>query len=571
MAILLTILLILNVLQTKRADPLNTKAMNVLLEQLKQTPDDQQLRNEIRALDLLARKAFFTSQWQVKTGGVLLFLSVLIFLASFQYIDYFRKRLPEPPAISEQSFWERRTEIRKWIGWSSLFLLFMAIAFVWIDQPSLEDYLAHGKIDPKKQTANQNPASNNPNTTSQKDSLLATSSDSLPVVDSSNSSAKSHGNWPFFRGPGSNGVAHVKNVPTTWDGKSGKNIRWKTEIPLPGYNSPIVWNEKVFLTGANESKREVYCLHVEDGKILWKVAVDNISGSPSQVPKVNHETGFSAPTMATDGKRVYAIFANGDLIALDMEGKKVWAKNIGLPKNHYGHSSSLMCYQENVIIQFDQTGNANVIALSGKTGNEVWRTNRNVRVSWASPVLVNTGNRQELLLAADPSIISYDPSSGKELWKMDAISGEVGPSAAYANGIVFSVNDYSKLAAIQIGNPPTQLWEDDEYLSDVPSPVATSTYLFLSTSYGTLVCYDAKTGTRHWVKEFGTQTYSSPILADGKIYLLNSKGIMHIVKADKTFSSVGEPKLGEGSFCTPAFLNDMILIRGDKFLYCISE
>jgi outer membrane protein assembly factor BamB len=133
------------------------------------------------------------------------------------------------------------------------------------------------------------------------------------------------------------------------------------------------------------------------------------------------------------------------------------------------------------------------------------------------------------------------------------------------------VNEYSKLAAVKIGETPEILWEDNEYLSDVPSPVATDKYLFLVTSYGVAVCYDAKTGNKYWVKEFGKTIYSSPVLTDGKIYLMNSKGTMYIFKADKTFSLIGEPKIDEGSFCTPAFFYGGIIIRGDKNLYCIAK
>jgi len=168
-------------------------------------------------------------------------------------------------------------------------------------------------------------------------------------------------------------------------------------------------------------------------------------------------------------------------------------------------------------------------------------------------------------------VASYNPENGKELWKLECISGEVGPSVAYADGIVFSVNEYSKLTAIQVDDNPKILWEDTEYLSDVPSPVATEKFLFLATSYGTVVCYDAKTGNKYWFKEFGNTIYSSPILAEGKIYLMDSKGVMHIFKADKNFSIIGEPQLGEGSFCTPAFKDGKILIRGNKNLYCIGK
>jgi len=228
-------------------------------------------------------------------------------------------------------------------------------------------------------------------------------------------------------------------------------------------------------------------------------------------------------------------------------------------------------YRDLLIVQYDQSGNTNVLALAAKTGEQVWKTSRDVKISWSSPILVNTGKQTELMLVAEPFIISYNPANGKELWRFNCISGEVGPSLAYADGVVFSVNDYSKLAAVQVGATPKQLWESDEYLSDIPSPLATAKYVFLPTSYGMMICYDAKTGEKYWEKDFGTPTYASPILVGDNVYQLDKKGIMHVFKADKSYVSVSESPLGEGSVCTPAFAAGKILIRGDKHLYCISN
>jgi outer membrane protein assembly factor BamB len=194
-----------------------------------------------------------------------------------------------------------------------------------------------------------------------------------------------------------------------------------------------------------------------------------------------------------------------------------------------------------------------------------------VKVSWASPIIVNTGKRSELLLVAEPYVASYNPSTGKELWKIDCIGGEVGPSLAYANGIVFAVNEYSKLVAVKLGDQPTILWETNDYMSDIPSPVATDKYLILPTSYGTIVCYDALTGEKYWEEDIGTGIYASPMLVKDNVYMLDRSGNMHIFKADKEFKRVGESKLGEKSVCTPAFTNGRIYIRGDKNLYCIGE
>ena len=579
-ATLLCVLIILNYLQTKRADPLNSKTLTNLTERLKVNPEDDQLRTEIREFDLLARKAFFTNRWQVKTGGLLLFLNVLVIVLCLQAIDYMKKKIPEIPPDKIDNFWDSRKLSRKWVAGSGIVMVLVALVLAFLSHNELEKTLDRAAASTEESQVSihgtgikegQKSANYNSDRITTKDSIKDQEMTASTAELSANglaSPSELNQTWPGFRGPGGIGVAYQKNIPVSWDGKNGKNIRWKTEIPLPGFNSPVIWKDKIFLTGANENKREVYCIDVNSGMIIWRTAVAKIPGSPDQPPKVNRETGFSAPTVTTDGIRVYAIFANGDIIALDLDGKIVWDKNLGLPKNHYGHSSSLIMFKDKVIVQYDQTGNASVMALYGKNGEVAWKTPRNVRVSWSSPILVSTGNRMELILAADPYVASYNPDNGIELWKIDCISGEVGPSVAYADGVVYSVNEYSKLAAVNTGGTHEILWEDNEYLSDVPSPVATGKYLFLVTSYGIAVCYDAKKGSKYWVKEFGNTIYASPVLADGKIYLLNSKGTMYIFKADQTFSLIGEPRLGEGSFCTPGFFERGIVIRGDKNLFC---
>ena len=378
-------------------------------------------------------------------------------------------------------------------------------------------------------------------------------------------------NFPSFRGPGGNGIAYQKNIPTSWDGASGKNILWKTAIPLPGYNSPVVWGDKVFLTGSDGTKQEVYCFSKKTGEILWTAEVIGVDGSPTKSPKVTDDTGYSASSVATDGVGVYVIFATGDIAAFDMNGSKLWSRNLGVPANHYGHSSSLVVIEGKLIVQYDHSKSANVYALSTRTGKTIWATSRKVKISWASPVIVNTGSRVEILLLAEPFLSSYDPSTGKELWKIDCTSGEVGPSVACANGIVFALNEYANLVAVKVGDNPTVLWESNEYLSDVPSPVATDKYLIVVTSYGEVVCYNPLTGDKYWNHDFGTGTYSSPILLGDKVYLMDKKGTMHIFKADKKFILIGESKIGEETVCTPAFSDGKIFIRAGNNLYCVGK
>jgi outer membrane protein assembly factor BamB len=580
-AIFIAILLVLNYFQLKKADPLNSHAMKILVEELRKDPNNDQIRENIRELDLMARKAFFTSQWQINTGGLILLLCLCVVVFCIKAIDGLHNKIPDIPVDKRIDFWRMQSHGRSWIIFSGLVLIavsFMIVVLTFRDMKPAFDRQSDvdsSALDSRKRTP-QGLAGVPMNADCvlsaaqavQKDTILSgetVSQSEYPSLESMRS------NTPSFRGYGGLGIAYQKNIPIDWDGKTGRNILWKTAIPLPGFNSPVIWNDMIFLTGATPDKQEIYGIDAAKGIIRWTAEIKNIPGSPTQTPQINRETGHAAPTVTTDGRRIYAIFANGNLAALDMEGKIVWTKNLGLPKNHYGHSSSLIMYRDILIVQYDQTGNASVTGFKGATGEMLWKTQRNVRVSWASPVIVETSRGSELILAADPYVIGYDPETGKELWSMECISGEVGPSCGYADGVVFSVNEYSKVAAVKIEGTPELLWEDTEYLSDIPSPVAIGALLFMATSYGTVVCYDAATGNKNWIQEFDHPIYASPMVVDGKVFVLEKTGIMHIINMDKVYTLISSLQLGEGSVCTPAFANGRIFIRGDKHLFCIGE
>jgi outer membrane protein assembly factor BamB len=375
--------------------------------------------------------------------------------------------------------------------------------------------------------------------------------------------------WPSFRGPGGNGIATTTEAPLRWDGPANQGILWKAEIPLPGFNSPIVWEERVFLSGADETTQAVYCFDAASGEALWQREV-RTAGTPDRFPEVTSDTGYAAPSMATDGQRVFAIFTTGDIIGLDLEGRPVWSRNLGIPDNHYGHSSSLITHGEALLVQYDHAGGPRLIALDTVSGDLLWETKRDVQTSWASPIIVQTGNRFEVILNTNPIVASYDPATGKELWAVDCMMGEVAPSPAYAGGVVFAVNQNAILCAID-PESSSIVWEAEDDLPDVSSPLATEDFVFLLTSYGVVTCYDTRDGKMIWNHEFEEGFYSSPILAGGLVYALDMSGVMRIFKASAEFDLVASPELGEKSMCTPAFVKNRIFIRGDQHLYCIEE
>ncbi len=585
-AILVSVLLIANYIQLSRMDPANIETINSLVERLAENPDDDALRNQIRELDLLARKAYFTNQWQIRTGGYLLLVAVLVIVVAYQVINSAKEKQPEILDEKGLDYLSNQIITRKWVSISGVSIVAIALIFAFLTHNKLGNAFAQNENIPQIDSISSEVAVNE--VESEVEQIAETDSltiEEQPVKQNTTSAEKDTttkeipefptyqelvNNHTSFRGYGGNGISNHKNVPTSWNGTSGQNIKWKVKVPLPGYNSPIVWEDKVFLTGATASKREVYCFDKNTGKILWTLPVLGIPGSGT-APKVSDDTGHAAPTAATDGRRVYAIFSNGDIIAADMEGKKIWARSLGVPGNHYGHSSSLMVHRNMVIVQYDQKSGGKVMALDVKTGKTIWSTARNVKISWASPIIVYTGKETEIILASDPFVASYNPWTGKENWKIDCIFGEVGPSAAYADGIVFAQNEYARAVAIKIGEKPEILWEFDEYLSDVPSSVATKDYLFSATSYGVVFCLEAKTGKKLWEQEFGNGFYSSPILVSGKVYLFDRKGVAHIFSASGQYKSLGEPQLGEDVVSTPAFVEGHLFVRGLTNLYCIGE
>ncbi len=533
-AFVVCILLITNYLQTKAVDPINNTALSTLLNQLEKDQQNETLREQIRAVDLLSRKAYFVNQWQLKTGAYLLLGSVVLLLIALRIIHDFKAELPLPEGeLDKSEAWIMSSKARQYVVGMGVFLLGTAFIFALLSYNELKD-------------ANADDVAFN-----------------LPTQEDFQN------NWANFRGYQGIGVANVEKAPTFWDVESGQNIKWKSAIPLPGFNSPIIWEDKIFISGGANAQLAVFCYNAETGALLWQQQVTDQNDESLKGLRVDRDTGITAPTMATNGRYVFAIFANGKLVSYDFEGNLVWSQNLGKPDNHYGHSSSLLIYENTLYVQLDQNSNSRLLALDVMSGNTVWRVNRN-KISWSSPICVNTGSRMELILTNTSSVDSYDPKTGVKYWTIDCLEGEHGPSPAYNNGLLFVANEYSQGTALKISeNSAEPLWEYYDELPDGSSPVATDEYIFMATGYGSFVCLDIKTGDELWLQEFDAGFYASPILVNNTIYALDKKGSMHIFEAANEFKSINDCVLNEKTFSTPAFVGNRIYIRGDKNLYCV--
>ena len=518
------------------------------------------LREEIRKRDLQMREDYFASPEFSKTGGYLLACGVLIFVIAAVQVAACRKRLPMPrpdpdaprKAAGAQKL-ARATVVGLGltIGAAGIVLGVLSGGSVFVQPPPVEE---GGAAKP-------------------------------PAAQDFPTAEEIARQWPRFRGPGGNGVSAYKNIPTEWDGKTGAGILWKTPLPLPGYNSPVVWGDRIFLSGASDKKREVYCLDAATGKFLWQKPVDTPEGTVAEPPEILEDTGYAAPTMATDGRHVAAIFANGDLACFDVAGKRLWARNFGVLKNAYGHATSLDLYHGRVMVQLDQGTEAKpaskLIAIDAATGKTVWETKRPVPHSWATPILINTGKREEFIAIGKPWVIAYDPAGGKELWRAKVLDGDVAPSPVFAGGLVFAVNTGAKLSAIR---PDGQgdvtesavAWAAEDGLPDIVSPLSDGKLIWLFTTDGTLTCYRVKDGSKVYEKEIGDAVYSSPTLVGDKFYVFDEKGVMHIIAATEEFKELGKAALGEPVRAGPAFLDGRIYVRsmtkeGVTSLYAIGK
>jgi outer membrane protein assembly factor BamB len=370
-------------------------------------------------------------------------------------------------------------------------------------------------------------------------------------------------NWPNLRGPFGQGIAYQVTPPASFDVTTGKNLRWKTPIPRPGASSPVVWEGRVFLTGADDKVREVYCFDAVTGELLWRRAAPQ----PAELPKVSEDIVHAASTGATDGKFFFAMFSTGDLMAVDMQGTLAWTRRFATPKSNYGYASSLIVYKH-LFVQIDDSNGANLYALDPATGKTVWQKPRKVRESWASPIIAIAGDRAMVLVAENPTAAAYDVHTGAMLLSAKCLSGEVTPSPAYARGTLVVANESARLSAVSLASG-TVAWSGEDDLPNVASPLATDDFVVTADSSGIVNCYDMRTGRKLWTHESDESFYPSPLLAAGRIYALDNSGTLHVFQASRTFASVAKAKLGEETMATPAFAGSSIFLRGKANLYCV--
>ncbi len=570
-SLLVSLMLLLNYWRSNTADPMDSVALQALVDRLADEPDNEALKTEIRNLDLMARKAFFTSQWQVRTGGFMLLFGAILFIVALRYYHASLAAIGRPGEKVTSDPLSRLLS-QRWILWAGTLMMILALLAALLSEDNIKRY--QGSRQPASADSAGGGVLPAGDTIVMADTAAFLTDTSVAAPGGATAAPPTieeiRQNHNMFRGPLGHGVTARRNIPVDWDGPGGRNILWKVPVPKAGNNSPVIWGSRLFIAGSDGKTFTVYCYDRNTGRMLWQGDKGEISGSPSVMPRVNDETGLSAPTVTTDGRQVFAIFATGDVVAFDMEGKRTWGRNLGVPDNNYGYASSLLLWKDKLYVQYDENTRARLIALDVNTGQTLWQTIRQVKASWSSPILIQAGSQYQIVMAADPKVAGYDVETGKELWSVEAISGEVGPSPAFGEGLVFTVNEYSALAAIDPVKK-TVIWHDNEFLSDIPSPVCSGGLLFLATSYGVVLCYDAKTGEKYWEHQCQQGVVASPMVAGNRLYVFDWDGKGYIFEVSKEKKLLAQPVLEDRVLATPAFADGRMYIRGEENLYCIGQ
>lgn len=410
--------------------------------------------------------------------------------------------------------------------------------------------------------------------------------------------------WGQWRGPLGTGVAPRGYPPLTWG--ENKNIRWKTAIPGKGHSTPIVWRDRIFVTtavaigdtvehsgahapGAHNNMQpthryqfQVVAVNRSDGTIRWRRTL--LTGRPHES---THESGsWASHSPVTDGERLYVSFGSRGVFCVDLNGKDVWQTNFGDMQTKHGHGegSSPALYGDTLIVNRDHEGESFVIALDKFTGKQRWRVARDEATSWSTPLIVEHDGTTQVVVAATNRVRAYDISYGDVIWECGGLSGNVVATPVAADGMVYVANSYETKAMLairltsargDITNTNAVAWTRHRDTPYVPSPLLYGERLYFLKHYqGFLTCVDAKTGKTH----YGPQrldgirnVYASIVGAADRLYVVDRNGSMVVVKHDSRFEILSHNQLEDSFSASPAIVGNEMYLRGERFLYCISE
>jgi len=425
-------------------------------------------------------------------------------------------------------------------------------------------------------------------------------------------SAPGRGDWPYWRGPGADGMA-AGDAPQRWSGT--ENVKWKTDIPGLGHSSPVIWGDFVFLTtaiktgapapagapGAEpaaqggrsrgpggggpqvEHRFDVLALDRRTGKILWqrtaKTAVPHEGGH-------NTYGSFASNSPVTDGAFVYAFFGSRGMYCYDFKGALIWARDFGVQmrmRMAFGEGMAPVLHGDRIVLVFDHEGDSFIVAIDKKTGKDIWRAAREEGTNWAAPLITTVGTRTEVIVAGSNKTRSYDLETGKVVWEIAGLGANTIPQPVRQDDLVFLMTGYRNpmLMAVRLGREgdltgtDAVAWTQTRGNSYTSSPVIFDNRFYALTDNGMLSCYNAKTGVPYYHQQRLPKTYSfksSPVGANGRLYLASENEDVIVVSMGETFEVLATNTMADQVFiATPAIAGGEIYLRSKTTLFCIRQ
>ena len=398
------------------------------------------------------------------------------------------------------------------------------------------------------------------------------------------------GDWSRFRGPSGMGVCETSGLVLQWSPTN--NVRWRTALPGPGASSPIVHGDRVYITcysgylpsgqprgQLEQLRRHLIAVRLSDGQVLWDKAIP--AAQPEEATIREH--GYAASTPVADEERVYVFFGKSGVFALDHQGRPQWQASVGTRTHGWGSAASPVLYQGLVIVNASVESGA-LVALDRRNGAVRWQAG-DIQDSWNTPLVVRApSGRLELVVARVGRLLAFAPDSGLPLWSCQTeIPSYMVPSVVAADGVVYCVGGRGGgvgALAVRTGGSGDvtgthRLWTSQKG-TNVPSPVYHEGHLYWAhDNLGIVYCAKADTGQIVYEQrlERAGQIYASPLLAEGRLYYLARNGKTFVVAAKPQFELLAVNELDDGSLFngSPAVAGSRLLVRSDKFLYCLGD
>jgi outer membrane protein assembly factor BamB len=385
--------------------------------------------------------------------------------------------------------------------------------------------------------------------------------------------------WSRWRGPSGQGIATGANFVDTWS--STTNVKWRAAVPGRGHSSPIVWKDHLFLTTAREDSGKVSMLAYNrtDGRLLWETTLPT-----SGIERTYWKNSKASATATTDGQRVYASFGTHGLAAFDFAGKLVWHQKLGDLRNYHGSAGSPVLYKDRLFIYQDHGGplGSFVAAFNTATGAVVWKTNRSESVGWGTPIVIRSGDRDELIVSGQYKVYAYNPDTGAELWTVRGSTMEVIPTPVVGHGLIFcSSGRAGPTLAIRPGGKgdvtATHVaWSTPRGSPFVPSALLVGDLLYtVNDMQSVLSVFDAQSGALKYQDRLGVPTRegftSSPVAVGDRLFFTNDQGQTFVVQAGPTFKLLHVNELGAQILASPALVDGTWYWRTDRELVAIGR